>query len=275
MVLPLQDKTSIRKLTAKDFSIHFRWVAAHIGVPGNEIVDKLAKEATTRPSRISSTAIARSTANAGKTLESWHKINNEADQARTKKNKPRSTMRWIWEKPSLKPSPFIKYPKFPRETLSRYFQVITGHNHSANYYTRFLSKAIEEGDVVTECSSCKVENTAAHMLYACPRFTEHRHIIVDDPSEGNTRELHQSFKGQQKLARFLHRSGAFTKDGENFIHKDQRPTKKSGSTAYLHRSEFRPPPPTTPYSSPPPPEPPPEPPPGARPPTTTPPSITT
>jgi hypothetical protein len=214
---------------------------------------------------------------AGKCLELWHKANHEADQTRIKKRKCKSTMRWIWEKLSFKPSSLLKYPKVPREVLSRYFQVITGHNHSTGYYTHFLSKAIEAGDVSTQCNLCKTDNSSAHMLYSCPKFAEHRKIIMEDPSEGNTRELHQTFKGQQKLAKFLHRSGAFTKDGIIFIHRDQRTTRKStqiGITPYLRRREFRPPPPTSPYSSPPPPEPPPEPPPGARSPTTIPPSIT-
>jgi len=38
-------KSRIRQLTEQNWSIHFKWVKAHIGIEGNETSDKLAKEA--------------------------------------------------------------------------------------------------------------------------------------------------------------------------------------------------------------------------------------
>jgi hypothetical protein len=75
--------------------------------------------------------------------------------------------------------PLTKYPKFPRETLSGYVRLVAGHDHSADYYRRFLSKALQTGEVSDK------RNSIAHMLLACPLFTEHRHLLTEDESEGN------------------------------------------------------------------------------------------
>ena len=43
LIEEIQNK--VRQLMMQNWSIHFRWVKAHNGIEGNELADKLAKEA--------------------------------------------------------------------------------------------------------------------------------------------------------------------------------------------------------------------------------------
>jgi hypothetical protein len=58
-------------------------------------------------------------------------------------------------------------------------------------------------------------------------------------------ETYKTYKGQQKLLKFLHLSGALSRDSEPFVHRDDRPFAHSqliGNTPYILPDEFRPPP---------------------------------
>jgi ribonuclease HI len=235
----------IKFLLARGYKIMFKWIPSHIGINGNERVDVLAKEAASLPSTLSSTVTFRDIARKADTIVRWTQANSAAKIRRAKKNPSPSKIAWIWSSPDLAISKFIKWSKSSREVMSRYFQVVTGHCHSSDYYQRFLPKALAAGDVSDQCKLCGRDNSVKHILFECPAHADQRSLLlsVEDPST-SLEVIHANWKNRRALELFLQNSSAFTRDQNLFIHaKDKTPTQSTliGKTPYLLSEEYRPP----------------------------------
>jgi len=129
--------------------------------------------------------------------------------------------------------------------MSRYFQVVTGHCHSSDYYQRFLPKALESGDVSDQCKLCKQDNSIKHILFECPAHKDQRTLLlsVENPST-SLEVIHANWKNRRALELFLQNSSAFTRDQNLFIHAKNRipaPSNLIGKTPYLLSEEYHPP----------------------------------
>jgi len=108
--------------------------------------------------------------------------------------------------PQTKPRQY--FFDLPREVYGRVLQCRTGHGFIGEYYSQFVpSESVD-------CPCGAPYQTRRHLLQACPRYDEHRHILqavsdtIDIPTILGTAE------GIAALACFLVKSGALTKTGE-------------------------------------------------------------
>lgn len=118
--------------------------------------------------------------------------------------------------PSLKPNKQFK--ELNRELFGRLVQTRTGHGAFGEYYRRFH---IEE---TQSCPCGETLQTREHIITECNRYDDERKIL-EKVSEGVTlRDVLGTKEGVEALAKFLDKSGAFTKTG--------RPRKKTATPIF-------------------------------------------
>jgi hypothetical protein len=128
----------------------------HVGIEGNKLADKLAKEATRLPPVMGSTvmwALAESTRRAA---AAW--------KAEWKKWR-RPNAWWVpatRKVPSLKLLAFLKSPDATRAGACRAFQAVLGHAFTGEYYERFVPSESPQCRCGLHCE------TNAHALLFCP-----------------------------------------------------------------------------------------------------------
>ena len=139
-------RNMIRHLATQNWNIHFKWVKAHIGIEGNEIADKLAKEAAhddKNPNiefaRIPITSLASDINKTG--LEQWQQQWTNT----TKGDMCRSFF------PRLEQRLKIKMPIIPEFTA-----LVTGHGKTKAYLHRF--KLADDPMCQTGRSSSKISS---------------------------------------------------------------------------------------------------------------------
>jgi hypothetical protein len=180
-------------------NIKFIWSPSHVGLTGNEMADKLAAEALNEPTVVSSTATAAKLIANQNLYNKWHKDWNAT------KHLPSGWQRSS-HPPSLKRTKLFDDADLPREILSRFIQMTTSHCFNGEYYRRFLSD--KESDL---CPTCGIYETRQHVLEFCPKYANHRGILLNASKSFNLKVLTTSTKGQKALMEFMTKTGAFTK----------------------------------------------------------------
>lgn len=189
-------RQKIKTLQFKDWTIDFGWVRAHAGTYGNEVADRLAKQAarvreTVSYSKIPKCAVMNRLRRASG--EKW-----EAEWQQTTKGT--QTRQYF---PNIRQRLATKLPVSPNFTA-----MLTGHGKVKAYYYRF--KITE--DAVCTCGSG--EQTVDHLLWECTELSGEREKLRRKTSEKGARWPISKIDLVQK----------FTKDFFNFCNAIEFPS---------------------------------------------------
>jgi ribonuclease HI len=147
----------------KGAKITLNWVPGHTEIPGNELVDKLAKEATKLEpiSDTTSFAVLGTKIKQASTRE-WHQILKEAEQKQKSRNPHSYIQQFPWKiRKKIQLALGTK-----RATASAFFQLKLGHGYIKSYLHRL-------GYSDDKCQCGQKENVE-HLLIQCELYKEER-----------------------------------------------------------------------------------------------------
>ncbi|KNZ72136.1 hypothetical protein J132_04417 [Termitomyces sp. J132] len=117
--------------------------------------------------------------------------------------------------PSWKPRQHVW--ETSREVFSQLTQCRTKHGFIGEYYARFVPNKR------TDCPCGEHLQTRDHIIQDCRRYETHREILREADENLDIGNLLGSKEGLRAMAKFLEKSGAFTKTGEPRM-KASKPT---------------------------------------------------
>ena len=166
-----------KAILARGATVELVWVPGHKNILGNEVADRLAKEATLEPniSETTSFAYLGIEINKLKTLELYNYLQSQ---------KPSYYPGSYFNTYQWKLSNKIAIPRgTKRETASSFFQLKLGHGYLKSYLYR-LNIATSN-----KCVCGQIETTT-HLLLHCPIYKEERKTLLKRVKEGvKVREL--------------------------------------------------------------------------------------
>jgi ribonuclease HI len=182
-------------------TVQVDWSPGHLGILGNEKADMLANTAArSTPRHYCRTLIHAKSRTKIRARESWCLL---AAHTRFPDEgfAPANTFAPRW-------TPHNHFKNTRREVYSRMVQCRTGHAFIGEYYKRFNIPVDD-----TYCACGEPSQTRMHVLYECPLYDDHRHLLDLDGETPDINELLGTEEGLEALAAFLQASGAFTKTG--------------------------------------------------------------
>ncbi|KAG5720557.1 hypothetical protein E4T56_gene6078 [Termitomyces sp. T112] len=108
--------------------------------------------------------------------------------------------------PRWKPREHVTHA--PREVFSRLTQCQTKHAFLGEYYAKFIPNESNR------CTCEDIFQTREHVIKECPKHERHRDILREVDAQLELGILLGTKKGLEALAKFLAKTGAFTKTGE-------------------------------------------------------------
>jgi hypothetical protein len=136
-----------------------------MGIPGNELADQLAKQATEITYRNYTVSLAFLKQNIRKKKkDEWKSRLKSLPEAKIPKH-------YTLASGQLQPSNSIIGIKAPRKTISAYFQLKIGHGYFLSYLHRFRPDKFQNN----ECPTCIGKTqTPGHLLLVCSKYREQR-----------------------------------------------------------------------------------------------------
>ena len=185
--------------------ISVSWCPSHCDITGNEKADSLAKEATALNCQIPFTTTRSNAKRRTKmsTTKMW---------TREWKSTPKVGRYAISNRmePSLNPTKHFRDLKDNREVFGRLVQCRTGHAYTGEFRHTFLP--LSPDPINCPCDNATLE-TRSHILCECPRYNEHRKMLEKASKHLSLPVLLGTNRGIKALAKFLAKSGAFTRTG--------------------------------------------------------------
>lgn len=182
-----QIRQNLKILFSQHWKINFKWIKAHVGIHGNEIADKLAKQATEEDHiPVIYNKIPKSTiidAEKKKSTEKWQRMwSNTTKGALTKRFFPSVTDRMK-----------INIPATPNLA-----SILTGHGKLRSYYYRFR---ISENP---GCPCGAPDQTVDHLLWDCQILNQQRSVFKEATRSGRNWPINYRDIIKQHLRSFVH-----------------------------------------------------------------------
>ena len=180
--------------------VSIEWCPGHEYVVGNKRADKEAKARAEMWSQDYTTITNAKRRAKERVLEKWERDWQETPPSGGFAVANRMKPRW-------KPREHVTHT--PREVFSRLTQCRTKHAFLGEYYARFVP------DKTVRCTCGTRFQTREHVIKECPKYEEHRHILKGADNQMELGVLLGTKKGLEAMAKFLAKTGAFSKTGNN------------------------------------------------------------
>lgn len=159
-----QIKNKSQMLTSEEFDITIQWLPSHVGTPGNEQVDQLAKAAHAKDHTNFHLEISEINRKIRKTTEkAWHQLYEAKRNTLHLGSIKKSISHWPWA--------VIKRSRKLETTLAR---LRMGHVGLNDYLARFKMKDDPN------CTTCQVPEDAQHYLLECRQYNAQRNTLRRD-----------------------------------------------------------------------------------------------
>ena len=153
-----QIRQELRKLQRMNWTIHFTWVKAHVGILGNELADQLAK---------------RAAVNRNIQVCYTRKPKSEVLRNLEKNSVTEWENQWQVTTKGEQTKSFFPTVKERLQINIKYTSLLTGHGKLRSYFHRLKIKENPQ------CRCGMGEQTADHVIFRCNKFNGERTVFVD------------------------------------------------------------------------------------------------
>jgi ribonuclease HI len=214
---------------SKGASVTINWVPGHTNVPGNELADSLAKEATELVPDSNNTSYAHlGSIIRDVRLKEWQTVLDKYDRLPSQ-NPEAYKVQFPWKLGSKIPLP----PGTKRRLASAFYQLKLGHGYLKSYLYRM---GHSESDL---CRQCGRRETAEHLLLSCKTLAAARSRLRDalQGTRLSLRILLHTKTGIEKTLIFLKETGIMSRKWHLERKEEEAATEEEGEDEEENEAE--------------------------------------